>query len=73
MVEVFLAYLLDYVALICLQHTNFLLICHSLWMPQFMRLAYLIGYGVEIEKSPVNRYKINTYVSFTESTFSLDS
>lgn len=35
-----------------------------------MRLAYLIGYGVEIEKSPVNRYKINVTILYSEFTFS---
>lgn len=29
-------------------------LCWFIW--QFMRLAYLIGYGVEIERSPSNRY-----------------
>jgi hypothetical protein len=36
-----------------------------------MRLAYLIGYGAEIEKSPVNRYKINAVILFTDLTFSI--
>lgn len=28
-----------------------------------MRLAYLIGYGVEMEKSPFNRYEFNACLS----------
>jgi hypothetical protein len=34
---------------------------------KFMRLACLIGYGHEIEKSPVNRSVLSSYATFCYS------
>lgn len=35
-----------------------------------MRLAYLVGYGFAIERSPVNRYALNLLLcKFSESLF----
>lgn len=38
-----------------MENTLVILLSHAI-LVQFMRLAYLVGYGSDIERSPVNRY-----------------